>query len=132
MALGEQIVELQGSLGRRLGSWEDLFRREGAPVTQHDVGHGQCSMGPGVARVGFKRLLEVVDGLLEAFGSPLVQLVIPPQEGLVCLGIDRAGGRQPSLLVRRQDDLDLPGDGLHHLGLQRQNVAQVAIVPVGP
>ncbi len=85
-----------------------------------------------VAGIPLYRLLEVLDSFVHVLGGPLQAEVTALEEKLVSLPIDRAGTCQPRFLLRRQRNLDLSGDCVRHLALQGEDVAQVALVAVGP
>src|SRR6266516_2828966 len=47
-------------------------------------------------------------------------------------GVNRAGGGETNLLLRRQLDLDLPSNGPRHFTLQSEDITEVALVAVSP
>src|SRR5207249_8398065 len=63
---------------------------------------------------------------------PIFPQMPSPQIGLVRLRIKGRHAIQSTLRTNRELDLDFPCDGPRHLGLQRQNVMQAALVALRP
>src|SRR5207244_9206614 len=70
--------------------------------------------------------------LRSRFISSLIEIVKALQIGFVRSGIDRVGASKIRLLLRHQLDFDFTGNSSSHRALQRQNVAQIALVAFGP
>src|SRR5439155_21764007 len=89
-------------------------------------------MGWRIARVSFDRLLEVADGLQQAFRRPLAPVEASLEVRLIRVGLDRRRPAQPALLLRLKLDLYGLGDGPRQLPLKGQDVAQLALVAPCP
>src|SRR2546422_1239326 len=63
---------------------------------------------------------------------PLVPIVSSLEVCVLCIGLYRAAGREPGLLLRGEPDLNLLSDGPRYIGLQGEHVTQVALVVFRP
>jgi hypothetical protein len=87
----------------------------------------------GVTRIFLDGLLKVLGGVYERLRRHLfVEHVEALKIVLVGLGINRATGRQERPLLGREPDLNLVGNSPRHLVLERQDVALVSFVAIGP
>ena len=85
-----------------------------------------------VAGIETDRLLQELDALSERVRTSPVPEMAALEEGLVRGRIDRAAPRQARSLLWGQLHLNFVGDGASDVALQRQDIAQVALVLLGP
>jgi len=83
-------------------------------------------------RVSRHRALQRRDGGLVSLLALAVEIKLPAEVVIVSFRVDRADTAEPHLLLRRKLDPDLADDVSRDLSLQRQHVAQVTLVAVGP
>src|ERR1700682_2945516 len=124
-------VELQSFAGSKLGLGIGLTWRCEPPVSQHDVRVGQTGVGLGIAGVLVDRFLEMFDSLAQAgFGSP-VPVISSFQIIFVGADWDRPIGTQLAALFRCEM-ADLLSNVADDVALQAKDIAQIAIVALGP
>src|SRR5258708_12866906 len=76
--------------------------------------------------------LEIVDGFGQAFLGPLVPVIASFEVVVVTLSADGASGSEPYLVLWRQFDSDFIHDGAGDVALQREDIAQLALVIFPP
>ena len=75
VGLGRMVVEHHRRRGARRGLGPDVSRPEHAVMREQAIGIGQAAVRERELRVLDERLLEEVDGLLQAFLGPLIQVI---------------------------------------------------------
>ena len=131
----QRAVDLQRLEGGGLRFRHGLPRRQpahGGRSAQRPVAVGETGVGGRIAGIGGDRPLEIPERLLEGHLGLSIEEVTSPQVVLVGLRAHRTGARQAGLRVRRQLESDGPGDGPRDVALQDQDVAEVALIRLGP
>jgi len=87
---------------------------------------------PGIFRIFVDGLIEIGEGDFQAVSGALIPEVTAFEKGLVGLRIDNSDVFQRGLFLGIQIDADLIGDSSGDLILERQRVAQFALVALRP
>src|SRR6266852_7489344 len=128
----KRVVELEGFHRCSSRSRVGLFRRKETETAEQTVSVGQAGIGQSGIGIFLQRFLEALYGLFHArFGSPFQEKAALQIE-LINLRIYRRGTIQAPQLLSGHVDSDLLSDGSRYFVLQRQNVAQVALVAPAP
>lgn len=77
-------------------------------------------------------MLEFLDTSPAAFSAAQIPRLLALQVSFVRLGIHARGTRKAPLDLAREPESNLAGDGASYFTLQFQNVADVAVIAVGP
>src|SRR5207237_6219169 len=132
MRLGKTFVELQGPGRRYLRFRQGVLGWQQAEDGHHVIGVRQPGVGERVTGISFDRLIEVSNGFVQSVCRSLVPEIATPRVCLIRGWIHLARQAKASLFSRGHLDSDLVGDRPSYLALQRQDVAQVALVILGP
>ena len=132
MRLGKTFVELQGPGRRYLRLRQGLSGWQQAEDGHHVIGVRQPGVGERVSGISFDRLVEVSNRLVQAVCRSLVPEIATPRVCLIRAWIHLGRQSEAGLFSRGHLDSDLVGDRPRYLALQRHDVAQVALVILGP
>src|SRR5882672_12062744 len=100
-------------------------------VAQQVVCIGDADVGQGVGWIEVRRFLKAREPPLEALLGPVAPKIAALEIGLEGSGVHRSGYAKPGFLLWSHVHLDLRDDRLRNLALQREDVAQVALVGLG-
>ena len=132
MRFAERFIELQGFVNQFAALTISFLRRDAPLFAEKQITFSETHIGQSEAGVLLDGSLEV---LLSQF-DPLVAPILgcPAGSQIVLVGALINGWRcvKSGLLVRRQLNLNLIGDGLCYFTVEFQNIAQFAIVIFGP
>ncbi len=121
VGLGQVGIQVEGPLGGLPCPGPDFSGGHGA-VSEREVPQRQTRVCPGVGRVAVHGVVQQVEPPTDGLRRAPVDLPHSPQIRLVRLRIHRIGFRQPARLLRRELDLDLPGDLPGHLSVHGEDV----------
>ena len=118
-------IQLQRLEGRRLHGGRHRVRREEAEVPQRAVRFGDGCMRQREARLDRHGLVVVVERTEQFVSRPAVPEVAASKIGVVRVGSERLDLIESRGLLRRQRDLNPPGDRARDVGLEHDDVAQI-------
>ncbi len=121
MRFRQAMVDFECFPCQSFRSATSFLRRNKTPSAEPGEAIGESCVCGCIARIFCNRGLEGLNGFSETVSAPPIPVITTLQIRFICFRIDGMGLCEVGQVLRRQFDLDLPGDSLSHFGLQRKH-----------